>query len=304
MGNNTNRADERDGLLDEIEKLELSHGAIGVKRLPETTLDELSYKPPTNAELKLAAENELAEYRKAELAGLRAKSEAEMQSLSDRRDAYAAGRAGERDKLQRQYKESARAIDNDIIRRGLARSSVAVVERGELERELMARTADIEAGYGKILSRIDADIASAGAKLTSALNDFNISYAVKLNQKLNELKIERDRAMNEATKYNNEVRKTQAQLDGDRAKTESALYSEALSQRAKEGKLDSVSPERRDEIYKAVYDRMDAFLGAMTPQQALLEIRNHTLYRQHLSNYYYDKLYAKYGKGELDARAN
>lgn len=92
------------------------------------------------------------------------------------------------------------------------------------------------------------------------------------------------------------IERKQAELDNDRLKTESSLYSAALSQEKQENSLDGASSERRDAVYKAVYERMDKFLGSLDPQQAFLEIRNHSMYRQHLSNYYYNRLYDKYGR--------
>lgn len=297
MGANTDRIDSRDKLEQEIKKLESAEYGAAVKpSLPDVKLDEIRYDAPTDAAIKDTAENDLAQYKTDGERSVREKNAADAAALKAERETYENGRRASDAELAQRYESSARAIDNDVIKRGLARSSVAVVERGELEREYLARSADIAEAYGKNVARIDSEIASLDKKLQQALNDFNLSYAVKLNQRIAELKTERDKRADEAVKYNNEVRKSQAKLDSDRIKSESGLYTDALEQEKLENSLSGLPAERREELYKSVYAQMDAFLGSLTPQQALLEIRNHTLYRKHLSNYYYNRLYDKYGR--------
>lgn len=289
--------ESRDKLAEEIDRLEsTSYGAAVKPSLPQTTLKELEYSAPDDNQLKSAAEAELASYRSDTEKSLRQKSEAEWAELMAKRAAYDNGKRTADKELEQKYIAAARAIDNDTIKRGLARSSVAAVERGALEREYLGKSADVAREYSAAISGLESDIAAVNRKLQDALNDFNLTYAAKLTQKLNELKQERDKKITEVTKYNNEVKKDQAKLDGDRLKTESSLYSDALRQEQTENSLDGLPAERRDELYKAVYQKMDEFLGSLSPQQALLEIRNHSMYRKHLSNYYYYRLYDKYGR--------
>ena len=98
------------------------------------------------------------------------------------------------------------------------------------------------------------------------------------------------------TSFNNSVREKQAKLDADKLKTESDLFSAAIEQKKKANSADGLSASERDKLFKSVYDSMDKYLASLDKQEAKLEIRNHTLYRQHLSNYYYTKLYDKYGR--------
>lgn len=288
--------ESRDELAEEIERLETYSSSAIKPTLPKVNLQEKSYDAPDDMALRQSAVSELASYRSESEKSIRQKSEAEAAALNAKRDAYADAKRTTETELERQYEAAARAIDNDAVRRGLARSSIASVERGALEREYLNRSAEVAREYGVGMSKLESDIASVDKKLQDALNDFNLTYAAKLNKRLNELKAEREKKMQDVIEYNNEIKRKQAALDNDRLKTESALYSAALGQEKQANSLDSASSQRRDDTYKAVYERMDAFLGSLDPQQALLEIRNHSMYRQHLSNYYYNRLYDKYGR--------
>lgn len=296
MGTIPNNTDARDKLEEEIKRLESVEGGTKKQKLPAVKMDEINYEAPSDESLRSSAENNLSDYRKEQTDAIKQNSETTAKELSDRKDAYIKSRDEDISALEGSYQNAVRAVDSDAIKRGIARSSVAAVARGELEKEYLSRNADISESYGKKISQLDSDIAALDGKLRTALNGFNLSYATRLNAEITRLKAERDDKIAAVTKYNNEVRAKQAQLDADRKKTESDLYSAALDQEKKEKSLDSLSSEERDKIYRSVYDQMDGFLSSLSPQEAKLEINNHSLYRQHLSNYYYYRLYDKYGR--------
>ena len=296
MSSNTQKNEGRDKLTAEIERLESVDYGAAKKKLPTVKLQETEYDAPSDGELKLAAESALYDYRTDGERAIRDKSAASAAELAARRDALTASNDGEKRELDERYRAASDAIDSDVIRRGLARSSVATAAKGDLQTEYLKRSADMTADYGKRIADIDAEIAGLDAKLRTALDDFNLAYAAKLNEKLYSLKSERDKRVDEATKYNNEVRKSQAKLDADRAETESKLYTAALAQERAENNLSGLPADRRDDIYKAVFKQMDDFLSGMSEQEAKIELLNHSFYRQHLSNYYYNRLLDKYGR--------
>lgn len=291
-----NNSEERSKLEEEIKRLESSaFGSVGKPTLSQTELNEIEYTPPTDEYLAVEAENSLANDRADQIQAIRDRSENEVKQNTAVRDAYISDRDGERATLAENYEAAVRAVDNDAIKRGLARSSVAAVGRSELESEYLKRNADVEKSYGKKIAELDGEIAAADGKLR-ALDDFNLSYATRLNQKIAELKAERDQKIERVTSFNNSVREKQAKLDADKLKTESDLFSAAIEQKKKANSADGLSASERDKLFKSVYDSMDKYLASLDKQEAKLEIRNHTLYRQHLSNYYYTKLYDKYGR--------
>ena len=292
-----NNSEERSKLEEEIKRLESSaFGSVGKPTLSQTELTEIEYTPPTDEYLAVEAENSLANDRADQIQAIRDRSENEVKQNTAVRDAYISDRDGERATLAENYEAAVRAVDNDAIKRGLARSSVAAVGRSELESEYLKRNADVEKSYGKKIAELDGEIAAADGKLRAALDDFNLSYATRLNQKIAELKAERDQKIERVTSFNNSVREKQAKLDADKLKTESDLFSAAIEQKKKANSADGLSASERDKLFKSVYDSMDKYLASLDKQEAKLEIRNHTLYRQHLSNYYYTKLYDKYGR--------
>lgn len=289
--------DERGKLEDEIKKIEsAATGGVEKVELPSVKLDYVTYEPPTDEQLKQSATDSLQSYRNEQIDAIKNNSAAEAEMLAGKRDEYSAKFDAQRAELEELFNAASRRIDNDVIKRGLARSTVATSGKSDLENEYLKKSADLSKDYGKQIADIDAQISQIDGKLNTALNDFNIAYAVKLNEKLAELREERNKKTYEAVKYNNEIKAKQAQLDANKAKTESDLYSAALDRRKKENSLDGLSESDRNEIYRSVYAQMDAYLSSLDEQTARLEIRNHDLFRTHLSDYYYYKLYDKYGR--------
>lgn len=296
MGELKDNWDERNRLEDEIRRIESSGTRATKPALSAVQLDEISYTPPSDEYLGKRAQAELEDYRRTETAAIRENSESNAAQLSAKRDALVTDRDSDISALDESYRKAVRATDNDAVKRGLARSSVAAVNRSELEKEYLAKNADVASSYGKRIAQLDEEIASVDGKLRSALNDFNLTYATKLDQKLNELKSERDDKIERITKFNNGVREKQAELDEARARAESSLFTSAINRQKSAGSADGLTEAQRDAIYRSVYDRMDVYLASLDPMKAKQEIINHTLYKEHLSDYYYDRLFDKYGR--------
>lgn len=289
-------SDDRKALENEILALESEKAKPSTPKLPEVSLSEKRYDAPSDEALRRSATDSLAEYKSNGIESIKNQSATTEKSLKDKREGYLQGLDKELSELKKGYEAAANSIDNDVIKRGLARSSIAVNKKSELEKELFSSEAAARSEYGKKIADIDAEIGDINVKLVKALDDFNIAYAAKLNQTLASLKKEREDKINEVIKYNNEIKEKQAKLDADRLKTESKLFSEALENNKKASSADYLSEEEAEKLHSAVYDKMDKFLASLSPEQAKLEIRNHTFYQKHLSDFYYYKLYDKYGR--------
>ena len=132
--------------------------------------------------------------------------------------------------------------------------------------------------------------------LPISLNDFNLSYAAKLNETLGALKTEREQNTQAAIKYNNEVKAKQATLDAQKAKTESDLYTAAIKQNQAASDVSLLSEAEREKVYSAVFAKLDSYLSSLSEEQARIELRNYPMYRTHLNDYYYYKLYDRYAR--------
>lgn len=278
--------DSRRKLEDEILALEEQSTANkGNTVIPETKLSEKTYDAPSDDELRSSAESSLEDYRKNGIDSINESSKNTEKELNAKRESVNNSMQSALSSLESDYNAAAERIDNDVIKRGLARSSIAVTGKADLEREYLSRVDSIKGGYVKQLDELDTEISAIDAKLKQALDDFNLSYAAKLNEKLASLKAEREKKQEEVLEYNNDIRAKQAELDRKRIETESKLNGDK-----------SLTADEQEMLDKAVFAKFDAYLATMNKTDARLEIRNHSLYQKHLSPLYYYMLFDKYGR--------
>lgn len=293
---NNDFASRREQLENEIKELESARTEVEKPELPAVKLEEKKYSPPSDAQLENAAAAALAEYKTQNEQAIAAKNAADAQGYAAQKKAAEKQLGEQIAALDEAYKSAAQRVDNDVLKRGLARSSIAVNSKERLEGEYLGKAASVRSELGGKIAELDGQIAATGDKLKAALNDFNLTYAAKLNDKLESLKAEREKKLDEVLEYNNKIKSEQASLDAEREKTESKLYSDALDQRKKASSLDYLSDKERDDIYKSVYNKLDAYLGSLSSKEAKHEIQNFSVYRDHLSNKYFYMLYDKYGR--------
>lgn len=269
----------------------------GYDKLPEKqtlpdapTYTRLDTNKASDEQIRAEAEQELAAYKAQGEQGvekeLRAKEEkyrADMQSATD-------AQAEAERKATQSYESARRSTDDDMLRRGLARSSIAANKQAALFESEASAKAQIAAEYGKQINALTEQINGLDAQRQQALNDFNLSYAMKLSDRIAELKQERDKAVNDAIKYNNTLDEKEHNAAVDKQMKESDLYSEALSQREKEEKLTTLT--EKDML--AMYTQIAQKLRGLNKNDARDIVLNNANIRATLGGAYYYKLYDEF----------
>ena len=195
------------------------------------------------------------------------------------------------------FENARRNSDNDALRRGLARSSIAVNRTADIETAAAARRADASAENLANLTEIDNRLAGLTAKREQALNEFNIAYAARLTQEINSLTQDRDRRADEAMRYNNQMLAKERQFEADRALNQSRLDTEALR---REELSDSINATRdaaeRARLQEELFAQTFNSLNSMSARDARNEIRNNVLLREQLTPSQFFRLYDRFGR--------
>ena len=184
--------------------------------------------------------------------------------------------------LKKAYEAALEKLNNDTLKRGLARSSIAVDGSNRIAGAYAGDSRAAIEDYSKEIEDLDKEIGSLDVNLTKALNEFNIKQAAALTEKINELKAERQaRQEYEA--------KTQ------KAKTESDLYGEALDQKKKEDSFnEKLSDEGKAERMRNIYEKAYALLSEMSKEEAFETLTTEPVFRNSLNDYYFFTLYYKF----------
>lgn len=264
--------------------------------LPDLPEYEFMEKDKTSdTELADKASSALKGYENQTLKGIEESVKTAAEKLE--RDKKTAAEAKEKtiNEIQGSYDRARAETENDALKRGLARSSIAVNRVADVESGRAKAVTDTEAGYAAALQQLDGEINGLAVKRQEAINDFNITLAVKLQEKIDELKKQRDDTNKEALKYNNSLEEKRAKEEADKLKTESDLYSQALTQKQKENELKN-SGAVSDSAYRSNYEKMDALLSSMNRSDAAKLLKEDTFFRDNLSDYLYYKLYSAYAR--------
>ena len=281
--------------ISEIDKiLDAAENSVIPERpkLPDTpTYDRLEYNAPTDEELRQSAENELSDYKNKGTSGIDSEIETKKNKYEEDLSSAAAIKDEAERKTQEAYAAAVKNTDSDMLKRGIARSSIAANKRAALESESAETTSRLNEDYAKKVSEISEKISSLRFEREKALNDFNISYAAKLSERISELSAERDKKTAEALKYNNSLTEKEYGEKVDKEMKESDLYSEALSQKEKEEKLGEASGGNYGKVYAAIADK----LISLNVNDARDIVLNNPRVRGAVGNtYYYYRLYDEF----------
>lgn len=177
--------------------------------------------------------------------------------------------------LSKLYDELKEKANNDSIKRGLGRSSVATNRIDELDKQHFSSATDAEKAYTREVANIESEISKLQRDKDNALEQLDLKSAADLDESIAKLKSERDAKVEEYEKYNNDVRKKNESFQEDRQKKIDAYVKAAEEERkAKEKEQQEYESkygysgeklENYSERYRIAYD----FYSALSPDIAV-----------------------------------
>lgn len=245
----------------------------------EQDLPKYERKEPvvqTDEEIRDEAEKSLADYYKGKKEDIESDYEWDLRKKQSNKEKLERQLGNELDNIAEEFEEAKTRANNDSIRKGVARSSIAGEKIQKLENAREKEETLIGEEYASKIKDTDAEIEELEAKRNKALNDLNISYAARLADKINKLLEARRKILDEALEYNNELEKRERE--------------EKLA--AENGK--SFKPD--EDFFRQVYLKADEMLSKMNHNDARNAVNNNEILKEYLNDYYYYKLYEKYCK--------
>jgi len=192
--------------------------------------------------------------------------------------------------VDKEYGIARENVANDSLKRGLARSSIAVNKQAALSNAAAEQRTGISNELIERLAGLDAEIHGLEAMKQSALDNFNIAFAAKITQELNRLISERDTFNRDAIRFNNQMMQAERDNQMQNIMNESKLHGERLSQMQQENNLNMQTNFREN------YIRIREYLAGMSARDARNVLANDPLFRDHLNSYYFYRLYDEFGR--------
>jgi len=236
------------------------------------------------AESKLSGEK-LAAKRAAETAAANRERD-----LNTQRDNAHSSADNKRESLADSFERASQHVNNDALRRGLARSSIAVNRQGALAEQNAIQNAAISASLARQIEQIDNDIAALAGQREQAIADFNVKHAARLTQKMHQLRGEQDRAKRDAIAFNNNVSEQERRAAIEQKERSAALHQRELDILERENTITGASSSRDSTFF----NEMVRVLESMSPTEARNQVINNPIFRDNLSPQSFYRLFDRF----------
>ena len=270
--------------------------------LPEYEL--MVYDALSDEEIVALVRAQLEAYKNAGISSINQTAENEKNNAQTQRGSIEQSKAETERATNELYDNAKDRIDSDMIKRGLARSSIASLLVSESENARANTLSNNEMKYRNSLQEIDNKIAEAESKRQKALETFNIEYAVKYAEEVRKLQEERAEKEAEVLKYNNSIKEKlyDDKLAGLKTQESLSKQSGSVSSNKSEDNNTTTDFENNtaalatgtsaEKLYQIYREK----LLNMSKDEADKEIRNETLYAKTLPTVWYMKLADEFRK--------
>ena len=199
--------------LKEIDKKysESGNSSSGTYKKPEYT--KLEYDALTDEEIRSDAETLADKEYNERKKKLENEYLEKLKVLDSSRNQISDSAEDVKKGIEESYSTALKDVGNSLLKRGLARSSVAAnLESGIMEGQAAA-LASAAADLNGRLAGLEKEITDLNREREKALSELDIARAASVTERINNLKAERDEKMKEAVKYNNTIEEKIAEYE-------------------------------------------------------------------------------------------
>ena len=273
----------------------------------ESGLKEIEYTPESDDSIIKRAQSAIDSEKNASRTKIDDKYRDAVEVLQEDKKSARETLSSSYSNLEKLYDELKERANNDSIRRGMARSSVATNRLDELDRQHLSSATEAEKSYIGAVAQIDAEISKLQRDKDNALDQLDLKSAADLEDSIGKLKNERDEKVKEYEQYNNEIRKKQDSFQEDRQKKINNYIADAEKKKQEKEKeqqeyeskygYSGEKLENYSERYRIAYD----FYSALSPDVAVDALKASPNMKYYLGNLY-DKLLASLQSKKTDQK--
>ncbi|MGI6701011.1 MAG: hypothetical protein ACOX3U_00865 [Christensenellales bacterium] len=287
-------------MMDKLKALDEAYKAVKanrlenyIKSLPESlNLEKVIYNAPSDDKLKQKAESMLcSEYLDGHQKIIQ-NIDNTRKSLLGRKESLSEDQQSVLKALDEKYEQIKESIGNEVLKRGVGRSSIAVNRITDAALLRAEQAGVIESETRKEINAIENKIIELNKEKEDSVRAFDLAHAVKVQKELDKLIAERDKKAKEVIEYNNKVEKQETDYIADRAEKisdyEDKIKREGIQDEEyfnKYGYYPSMKQEY-EERYKVAFD----FYDKLETETAKRVLNNNRELEKYLGPVYYNKL--------------
>jgi len=247
----------------------------------ELTLQRKTFEKPSDEQIEKQAKNSLEEYKQVGRQDIM--DEYDKKSLDIDTKIENEKNSGDAQKLEtkQMYESLKDSASKDAIKRGLARSSIAINILDAFDKDMVSQINKLNEQIQSKVTSLNGQKELYDKQRQSALNAFDISYALKLTEKIDSINKQLAEQEQKVIEYNNQIAEKEAEYEAKRSKNnlELATYLSKYGQEA----YDNMKREEKFEYAKE-------YLLSLPKQEALAELETNTMLASELGAKYFNKL--------------
>lgn len=265
-------------------------------------LERLKTKEIDLEEIKKQAENELYNTQEAKKQSIIEKLEGSLSNLRKNSQNLKGSEEEEIQKIEAQYKNLIDGIENNNLKRGLQRSSIASEQVKNALTDMTEYKLEFLNNLDTKLKEIDGQIEQLEMSKEISLIKHDEDSALAIDKRISELKSEQEKLNNEALKYNNEITVKESNLKSERNKQ---INADLAKQKEKVDKIISEEKAYEDEYgdyngdkkdsYTARYEKAYSFYSNLDKETTKQLIKNNESFLKDNLGLYYNRLIKNLG---------
>lgn len=236
----------------------------------------LTYVPPSDDELLEVAKSTYENAKQDSIKSATEEAERKKKSLNKSIIDQTEGLKADTYAVENDYKNAEKNLENQLLKRGIQRSSAAIGGVKDLESEKLSAVNKLRSAAKEKIAELNVEIDDLESDLGKEISAINEKYANAVQLRLHELKNERDEKINEVIKYNNTL---DLFYDDD-------YYQEGDKNDNREDvedvDLNEIKPRYRERIEEVVKD----YLAFSDPNEALSLFETNDSVKKYLGKYY------------------
>lgn len=157
----------------------------------QSGLKEIEYAPESDEDIAKRAQSAIESKKNKSQTKIKDKYQEAVDALNEDKVSARESLADSYSNLSKLYDELKEKANNDSIRRGLGRSSVATNRIDELDKQHFSSATDVEKAYAREVANIESEISKLQRDKDDALEQLDLKSAADLDESIAKLKSER-----------------------------------------------------------------------------------------------------------------
>lgn len=195
------------GVIDSINNINNSFSLMEEPDYVEPNFTKLESLNKTEKDIEDEAKKSLESYKNSSISAIDNSLESGTREIEENKISLANAKNKSVENVKENYASAKRNASNDALKRGLARSSIAISVLDAFSKDELDTLNGIEKDYNDSISALDFELSALNTEKQKALNDFDIAYAVKLNDKIASLTEKYQEKEKEIIEFNNDIAK-------------------------------------------------------------------------------------------------